>query len=430
MRAEQSIRNPRAWLGAITRTFSSFNSHNYRLYFSGQLLSVIGTWISRTAQAWLVLKLTNSSFDLGLVTALQAVPMALFSLFGGVLADRFPKRRVLVITQSVMASSSLIMAILIATGNIRIWQVYLLAMLTGLATAFDNPTRQAFVSEMVGQENLANAVALNSSLFNAARIIGPAIGGALIAGFSLSVPFFVDTVSFLAVITGLILMRPSEFHNVPPPVRGAVLKRLGEGLDYARKTPQVLLVLIVLCFIGAFGYNFTVILPLIAEYVLHTGALGFGGLTTAMGVGSLAGALGMAYLSRPTERILLGGATLFTVVLAVLGVSTQMTLTIAILIVLGVCSISFSATANSRLQLGAPPELRGRVMSFYIFFMAGMAPVGSLLVGALAQDFGVRTAVWSMAGLCAVGVIAGYLFHLSHPTTRDIVEESLGAAED
>ncbi|HET7034487.1 MAG TPA: MFS transporter [Thermomicrobiaceae bacterium] len=399
---------------AFTRTFASFSNHNYRLYWFGQLVSVIGTWISRVAQAWLVLKLTNSSFDLGLVGTFQFLPMTAFALFGGVLADRFPKRPVLVTTQSIMAIQSLTMAVLIATGVIQIWHIYLLAMVQGLATAFDNPTRQAFVSEMVGTENLPNAVALNSSLFNTARIIGPAIGGALLAGFSISVPFFIDAVSYLAVIGSLLLMRPAEFHNVPAPVRGKMLQRIGEGIKYAARTPQVALVLILMGFLGTFGYNFTTILPLVAKFVLGTGALGFGSLLTAMGVGSLGAALGMAYLSRPSQKILVLGAAGFTILLAFLGLSGIYPLTIAILVVLGFASITFSSTANSRLQLLAPPELRGRVMSLYIFLNMGTAPLGSFVVGWVAERYGVSDAILLMAVLCALGVVLGLLYLARH----------------
>lgn len=415
---------------AATRVFASFQNRNYRLYWFGQLLSVIGTWVARVAQAWLVLEITNSSFQLGLTSALQAAPLAVFALFGGVLADRFPKRPVLVLTQSIMAVQSLILAILIQLGSIRIWEIDALAVVLGLATAFDNPTRQAFVSELVGQELLPNAVALNSSLFNTARIIGPAIGGGLIAAFTIAVPFYVNAASFLAVIAGLMLMRPAEFHDVPRLARGPMLARLREGLAYAARTPDVALVLIVLSFIGTFGYNFTVILPLIADYVLHTGALGFGGLTTAMGIGSLVAALGMAYLNRPSQRLLFTGAVAFTGLLGLLALARSIPLTVAILLVLGVASIAFTATANSRLQLASPGQLRGRVMSLYIFLNAGTAPVGSLLLGALAQRWGVPLAVAAMATLSALGVLLGWLYIVRHrpqpsPTVREPSKEPL-----
>ena len=381
---------------SFKQTFSSFQNHNYRLYWFGQLLSVTGTWIARIAQAWLVLQLTNSSFSLGLVTALQSLPITIFALFGGVLADRFPKRRVIITTQSIMAAQSLVMALLITTHQIQVWQIYILAATLGLASSFDTPTRQAFVSEMVGAENLPNAVALNSSLFNTARIVGPAIGGALIAAFGIGVPFFVNSASFFAVILGLLLMRPAEFHNVPTPVRGRVFSRMREGLNYAAQTPSMLLPLILLFFIGTFGYNFTVILPLVAKYILGIGALGFGGLTTTLGIGSLIAALSLAYFNRPSEGLLIAGGAAFTILLGLLAISSKLPLTLAILFVLGMASITFTATTNTRLQLNAPGELRGRVMSLYILLNAGMTPIGSLLIGTLAQQFNVQVALGVM----------------------------------
>jgi MFS family permease len=405
----------RVGLHSLKRTFSSFENYNYRLFWTGQLLSRMGSWISRVAQAWLVLQLTNSSFSLGLVTALQSLPITFLALFGGVLADRFPKRPVLVITQSIMAIDSLVIAVLITNHQIQIWQIYIHASVHGLATAFDNPTRQAFVSEMVGPENLPNAIALNSSLFNAARVVGPAVGGLLIAAFTIDIPFYIDAISFTAVITGLLLMRPAEFHDVPTPVRGPVFARMREGIDYAVKTPAVLLPLIMLAFIGTFGYNFTVILPLIAKYVLGIGALGFGGLTTSIGIGALTGALVIAYFNSPSERLLLIAATMFTTLLGLLALSTKLPLTVGILLVLGFASICYTATTNTRIQLTAPGPLRGRVMSLYILLNAGMTPIGALAIGTLADNFNVRLAVGVMTGLCALGVACGWLYHAHHP---------------
>ncbi len=401
-------------LRSLGRTFASLHNYNYRLYFIGQLLSVIGTWIARIAQAWLVLQLTNSSFSLGLVTALQSLPITIFALFGGVLADRFPKRPVIVTTQSIMAAQSLVLALLITTHHIQVWHIYILALILGMATSLDNPTRQAFVSEMVGPESLPNAVALNSSLFNTARIIGPAVGAGLIAAFSIAIPFYVNAVSFVAVIGGLLLMRPAEFYDVPALVRGRLFSRMREGIDYATKTPSVLLPLILLAFIGTFGYNFTVVLPLVAKYVLNTGALGFGGLTTALGIGALISALTMAYLNRPSERLLLVGGTAFTILLGLLAISTKLPLTLLILVILGFASITYTATTNTRLQISAPGQMRGRVMSFYILLNAGMTPIGSLLIGTLAQDFNVRVALAIMTALCGVGVMVAWLYHARH----------------
>ena len=298
-------------------------------------------------------------------------------------------------------------------------------MILGLASAFDNPTRQAFVSEMVGTESLPNAIALNSSLFNTARIIGPAIGGALIAWFSISVPFFFDAVSYLAVIICLLMMRPAEFHDVPNPIYGPVLKRIAEGIRYSTRTPDVAVVLIFMAFIGTFGYNFTTILPLIARFVIDTGALGFGSLLTAMGFGSLCAALSMAYISKPSERVLVVASVAFAMLLALLAISHSYLLTILILIVLGFASISFTATANSRLQLFAPGELRGRVMSLYIFLNMGTAPLGNFLIGWLGEHYGVSTAVLTMASLCAIGVALGFLYLARHPRESRAVPEQV-----
>lgn len=394
--------------------FSSFRNRNYRLFWIGQLLSVIGTWIQRVAQSWLVIELTDSSFALGVVSTLQFLPMTVFSLFGGILADRFPKRPILVVTQAVMALQALALGLLISSGRVEIWHVYVLATVLGLATAFDNPTRQAFVVEMVGPEDVPNAVALNSSLFNTARIVGPAVGGAIIVGLGMALPFYINAVSFLAVIGGLLLMRPSEFHSVPRPVRGPVLTRLREGISYAAQTPSIALILIIMGFLGTFGFQSNVFLPLLAKYVLGSDALGFGGLMTAMGVGSLIAALSMAYLSRPTERLLMIGAAAFTALMALLTFSTHWLPMMAILIAWGASSIVVMATANSRLQLLAPPEMRGRVMSIYIFFFSGTAPLGAFLSGLLAEQGSVRLAIGAMTAVCALGLGLAWIYHLRH----------------
>lgn len=408
---------PKPRLRAAGRAFSSFRNRNYRLFWFGQLLSLTGTWISRIAQAWLVLSLTDSSFALGLVSALQFAPMTLFSLFGGVLADRLPKRKVLIFTQSVMATQAITLALLVSTGQVQVWHIYALAFVLGSAASLDNPTRQAFLIEMVGREDLPNAIALNSSLFNMARIVGPAIGGALIAAFDVSVPFYLNALSYLAVIGGLFLMRPEQFHNVPIPARGPIFARMREGIQYASRTPDVALILIMIAFIGTFGFNFTVTLPLIARYVLDTGPLGFGSLMTALGAGALVSSLGMAYTSRPTERLLLFGAASFTLLLGLLAISTSLVLTLSILFFTGISNIIFTATANSRLQLFAPGELRGRVMSLYIFLNNGTGPLGALSIGLLAERYSVEVAMVTTALLCGTGLALG-LFYLSRNSTN------------
>ena len=388
----------------VARTFSSLAIYNYRIYWLGQLVSLSGTWMQATAQAWLVLKLTNSPTALGTVTMLQFLPVTLLTLFGGVLADRLPKRTVIVCTQSVAAVQALLLAGLVLSGRVQVWHIYLLALVLGMVNAFDNPTRQAFVVEMVGEEHLQNAIALNSSLFNSARVIGPALGGIVISAIGLGQAFLVNGLSFLPVIGGLLLMRPQEFHTRSQPQRGNVFGQLAEGLRYAVGTPEVLLVLIAVGVLGTFGYNFTTILPLIARYVLHSGALGLGVLTSAIGVGSLAAALGVASAGRTSLAVLLAAAALFSLMLVLVGLSTWLPLTLGLLIVLGVTSIVFSASANTRLQLAAPARLRGRVMSLYFLLFAGTTPIGGMAVGLLAARLGVQATVVLMGLICLAGV--------------------------
>jgi MFS family permease len=373
------MRSPRA---ALARTFRALRNPNYRLYWLGQLVSLTGTWMQRIAQSWLVLQLTHSPLALGTITTVQFTPILLFSLFGGVLADRAPKRRLLVCTQSVMALQALAFAALIASGQIRLFEVYLLAAVLGVANALDNPTRQAFVVELVGKDDLPNAVALNSTLFNTSRIAGPAVGGLLIATIGLAGCFFLNALSFLAVIGGLLLMDPARFFAGRPSRRGSVARQIGEGLRYAVTTPDIALVVLLMGVLGTFGYNFTVVLPLLARDVLHTGAAGFGGLTAAMGLGSLAAALGVAYHGRATRRVLLIGAGGFSLLLGAVALSRWWLVTIPLLVALGLCSIVFTTTANTRLQLVAEPALRGRVMSIYMLLFAGTTPFGSLIIGA------------------------------------------------
>ncbi|HET8630408.1 MAG TPA: MFS transporter [Thermomicrobiales bacterium] len=417
---------PRSPRGAVTRTFRSLRNPNYRLYWFGQLVSLTGTWMQRIAQAWLVLQLTHSPLALGTVTTIQFTPILCLSLFGGVLADRVPKRNFLVCTQSVMAVQALIFAFLVGSGRIQLFEVYILAGVLGLANAMDNPTRQAFVIELVGKDDLPNAVALNSTLFNTSRITGPAIGGVLIAAIGLAGCFYLNAASFLAVIGGLLLMDPSKFHAGRPARRGNALRQIGEGLRYAVTTPDIALVVLLMAVLGTFGYNFTVVLPLIAQDVLHTGAAGFGALTAAMGLGSLLAALGVAYHGKATRRALLLGATGFSLLLFAVAVSHWWLATIPLLVALGLFSITFTATANTRLQLVAPSHLRGRVMSIYQLLFAGTTPFGSLIIGGLAQRSGVQVAVAEVALVCLGGVAAA-LVYLRRAAPRLLPETEPGA---
>ena len=278
----------------VGRTFNSLAVYNYRLFSASQLISLSGTWMQTTAQGWLVLKITNSAVALGTVVALQYFPVALFTLFGGALADRLPKRTVLVGTQSLAAVQALVLAILVLTHSVQLWQIYVLALLLGTINAFDSPTRQAFVSELVGPDRLQNAIALNSSLFNTARIVGPALAGIVISVIGIGPAFLFNALSFIPVIAALLLLHRGELYTSVRAARDNIFRQVGEGVRYAVRTPNILIVLLALAFIGTLGYNYPIFLPLLAKFVLRAGATGLGVLTSAVGVGALMGAIVMA----------------------------------------------------------------------------------------------------------------------------------------
>ncbi|HMA38257.1 MAG TPA: MFS transporter [Chloroflexia bacterium] len=396
--------------GAITRGFRALAIRNYRLFWIGQLISLTGTWMQTTAQAWLVIQLTHSPFALGLVTTCQFLPIMLFSLVGGVLTDRLPKHRLLLLTQTASLVQATIFGALVATQAIQLWHVYILAAIQGLINAIDNPARQAFVPELTGRGHLANAIALNSMLFNGARIVGPAVAGLLIAHIGIAPALLLNAVSFLAVIAGLLLMDRAALHPVPAPTAGRVGQRLLEGLRYVWRTPAVLLIMIVMAAIGTFGYNFSVVLPLVAGFLLKTGADGFGGLSAFLGIGSLAAALTTAYTRQVTPRRLLAGAAAFSGLLGAVAVSTNFALTALLLVALGFAGIIFTTTANTLLQLTTPDELRGRVMSLYILLFAGSTPIGAFVIGTLSTVIGVAGALLICAGLCLTGVLGALLY--------------------
>ncbi len=410
----------RAGRRPLNRTFRSLRNPNYRLYWIGQVISMLGTWMQTIGQAWLVLRLTDSPLALGIVTACQTLPVLLFALFGGVIADRVPKRRLLVITQTIMLVQASILALLTAGGWVHLIHLYLLAAVLGTATALDNPTRQAFVKEMVGPDDVPNAVALNSIVQNTARLAGPALAGLTIAAVGVAACFTLNAVSFVAVIVALLLMRPERFYEAPTPQRGRVLAQIGEGLRYALKTPEIAPILLLTVTFGIFGYNFNIILPLLARYVLHAGPIGFGALSSAMAVGSLIGALRIAYSGAASQRMLLIGAAGFSALLLCLALSTRWLTMVPALAVLGACSITYFTTSTSRVQLIVAPELRGRVMSLYAFLDLGSAPIGSLLLGTLAKHVGVRPTIGAFAVACGVGTFAGLLSmrrQHAHPTS-------------
>ncbi|MDQ3693031.1 MAG: MFS transporter [Chloroflexota bacterium] len=373
----------------LPRGLAAFEHRNYRLFYFGQLISVSGTWMQTLAQSWLVLTLTSSAFQLGLVNVFQFAPVLVFGLMGGVLADRFPKRSLLVVTQGTACLLASVMALLVWTNQVQLWQVYVLAFGLGVVNAVDMPTRQSFVVEMVGRDHLMNAIALNSTLFNAARVIGPAIAGLLLATVGVAVCFAINAASYLAVISGLLLMRLA-----PPPERSTerVITRLREGLRYVQQTPDIFLPIILIGAVATFGMNFNIWVPLLSKQDLGVGAAGFGVMMSALGVGSLGGALGLAFLGRlPTMRLLLGAALalgLVEVALAVTARALPLLGIMGMLAGLGCLMTTMMAMANTRVQSTARDALRGRVMSVYMTVFAGTAPFGALVAGAVANTHG------------------------------------------
>lgn len=387
------------------RTFRSLHTRNFRLYFTAQLISVSGTWMQSVAQAWLVLHLGGSGVDLGVVVGLQFLPMLLFGPFGGLIADRVDKRRLLLVTQSAGGLLALVLAVLVISHHAQLWQVYLLAGLLGVVNLFDNPGRQTFMMEMVGREDLPNAVSLNSVVMNASRVIGPALGGVLITVFGLGTCFLVNAASYGAVLIGLGMMRTAELHPTgqAPRQRGQVR----EGLRYVWRTPTLRNTLLAVSVIGLLAYNFTVTLALLAKGTYHGGAGTYSLLTSCMALGAVSGGLVAAHRARPTPRLLQGLALVFGGLMAAVAVAPTLAMTAVLIVLMGAASIGFLATANATLQLGAEPAMRGRVMALYAMAFLGTTPIGAPLVGAIAEWSSPRVAI--LAGAAATLMAAGLL---------------------
>jgi MFS family permease len=394
----------------VAHTFRALRHRDFAYFWGGQIVSNTGTWMQSIAQAWLILKLTNSPFALGTLTMLQALPVLLLGLFGGVIADRFPKRRLLLCTQTMMFTQAVVLAVLTYTEQIQIWQLYGLALSLGVLNALDNPTRQTLVAELVPAEDLPNAVALNSLSFNTSRLVGPAVGGLTIAWVGVAGCFFLNAFSFMGVIASLLMIRSRSLPVTADRRRGAMILQVAEGLRYARSTPDVLFVVILMGAIGCFGYNFQTVLPLIAEYVLNASPASFGLLTSAMAVGSVGSALFMASRGKVSRRRIFIGAIGFSVLLFCVSFASSWYVLIPLLVALGAFSIMFGSSANVHLQTVTPPALRGRVMSIYTLLFLGSTPIGSMIVGTLAEHQGVQVALAEMAILCSIGVGLGAVY--------------------
>ena len=390
----------------------SLRVRNYRLYFSGQLVSLTGTWAQRVAQDWLVLQLTNSGTALGLITALQFGPALLLSMYGGALADRGDKRRLLLFTQTGIGVTALVLGLLDVTGLVRIWQVMLLAAVLGVVSAIDTPIRQSFVVEMVGGEDLPNAVALNATVFNLARIVGPAVAGVVISRYGTGWAFLGNAASTLAVLLGLSLMRTAELFPAKP-----VDRKPGQYADafrYVRKRSDLMLPMVLILVLGTFGYNYQITIALIAKQVFHRGADSFGLLSTALALGATVGALAATFRRRrPTRLFLLVAAVAFSVTEMVAAVMPGFGWTAIALIPAGLAMITMAQAANATVQLGVEPTMRGRVMGLYILCFMGGTPLGAPIVGWLSEVLGPR---WGMFGgglvcLLATVVIGLWVAH-------------------
>jgi len=396
------VANPaRRAVSATRRTFRSLRVRNYRLWFIGQTISLCGTWMQTTGQTWLVYKLTGSTVDLGLTAALQFLPVLLFGAYGGVIADRFDKRRVLIATQVLFLAQALALTVVVATGAVQLWMVWVLAVVMGFINVFDNPARQSFAIEMVGQDDLANAVGLNSVIVNASRLVGPAAAGVLLAVFGRTITgftwvFLINAATFVAVLVALFLMRPAELHR-PKRVRAA-RRQVREGLRYAWSKWELRVPLLMMAVIGTLAFNFNVILPVMSARVFHrgTGAAGvggFGALLVVMAVGSLAGSLGVASRRRPRYRLLMLVTFAFGAAALAVAFAPTFASAVVLMVPVGAASVAFIALANTLIQLHSDAQMRGRLMALWAIVFLGSTPIGAPLTGLVAAQFGARVAL-------------------------------------
>jgi MFS family permease len=391
-------------------TGRALRHRNFRLFFFGQLISVSGTWMQSLALGWLlgtIVGWDQAVVYIGLLGVVQFLPVMVLGLFGGIIADIWPKRRLVIATQTLAGLLALALAALDFMNVVAIWQIFVLAFLLGLVNAVDMPARQSFVVEMVGYDDVANAVALNSAVFNGARIVGPAVAGILIGVLGTATCFLFNGLSYGAVVVGLLMMRDAELRPSDrlemPRSLAAVAENLGEGLSYVRRTPVVLLALAVIGFVSTFGMNFNVVLPVMAARVLDVGSSGYGLLYAAMGAGALIAALSVATLSRPRLRVLLGGGIVLGVAEVVMAATTSFPIATVAVFFAGVGAIATAASANSLIQITVPGPLRGRVMSVYTTVFAGSTPIGNGLTGGFGGLWGTPVAL-AMNG--AVVVVA------------------------
>jgi MFS family permease len=389
---------------------------NFRLFLFGHLVSSTGTWMQQVGQDWLVLRLTDAPLPLGITIALQFSPMLVLGAWAGLVADRVDKRRLLLAANSAMATLALALGVLTATGAVRLWMVYALALLLGCVTAFDMPARQAFVSEMVGPDRVANAVGLNSASFNTARVVGPAVAGVLIAVVGIAPAFFINAVSYLAMIGGLLAMDPQRLYRRPAEQRGR--GQIRAGVRYLWATPVLRSTILLVAVVGMFGLNYRIALPLLARFAFDGGPGAYGALAAIMAAGSVVGALAVARRGRPSRLLLVGSVAAFGLLSFAAAAAPTILVEAAVLFPIGVASLAFVATANSTVQLASDPEKRGRVMSLFGLVLLGSSLPSGLLSGWLAGQFGPRS-ILLLSGVSCVLAAAVAAF-----TARSRVERS------
>ena len=389
---------------ALRRSVSSLSVPNYRRYFAGQVVSVSGNWMQIVAEVWLILQLTGSGSAVGLVAALQFAPILLFGAFGGMLADRVPKRKLLQVTQTAMAVPALSLFALYASGVVEPWMVFALVFLRGSINAVDNPTRQSFVIEMVGADRVVNAVNLNSVIVHASRIAGPAVAGAVISVWGVGPCFLLNVATFAAMIVALRAMDPGELDAAPvvPREKGA----LRAALRYVRATPSLRVPLLMMALVGTLSFNFLVILPLLARFSFDKPASGYAAMMIAMGIGSVLGALVAGARGRVSNRLLVVSSAAFGVLILLLAIAPTIEVATAVLVPLGAASVTFAAGVNSALQLAVSAEMRGRVMALYSMVFIGSAPIGGPLSGWLSETWSPRLALLVGAVAAMVAAVA------------------------
>jgi MFS family permease len=389
----------------VSPTFRSLRNRNYRLFAGGQVISLTGSWMQMVAQGWLALRLTHDSgAALGVVAALQTLPMLLFGLWGGLVADRYSKRKVLIGAMALEGILALTLGVLDTTGVVAYWHVLLLAFLMGLVQVVETPARQAFVIEMVGPEDVPNAVGLNSATFNIARVFGPVAAGLLVNAVGTGPVFLANGASFAAVIAGLLAMRAAELR--PAPVVGRGPGQLREGLRYVKSRPDLLLPIVLIGVVGTFGFNFAVTLPLIAKHTFHRDAAAYGVMSAAIAVGALMGSLASARRTRPPrQRMLVATTVLFGALEVVAGLMPSYLTLLLVLVPTGAVVLTLATSCNSTVQLGSSPEMRGRVMALYILVFMGGTPIGAPLIGLAVEHFGPRSGLIIGGAICAVAGI-------------------------